>query len=76
MRLGIISDTHGKLRSQVFDVFADVDHIIHAGDIGSPDLIAALEVIAPVTAVYGNTDGFDVRTTCPLDTSTPIVSFS
>ncbi len=65
MRLGIISDTHGKLRSQVFDVFADVDHIIHAGDIGSPDIIAALEVIAPVTAVYGNTDGFDMRTTCP-----------
>ena len=65
MRLGIISDTHGKLRPQVFDVFAEVDHIIHAGDIGTPDLIVGLESLAPVTAVYGNTDDFDIRAMCP-----------
>ncbi len=51
MRLGIISDTHGKLRPEVFDVFAEVDHIIHGGDIGPADLLVELEVLAPVTAV-------------------------
>lgn len=65
MRLGIISDTHGKLRPEVFDVFAEVDHILHGGDIGPIDLLTELEAIAPVTAVYGNTDGFEVRTRCP-----------
>jgi len=38
MRLGVISDTHGLLRPEVFDAFAQVDHILHAGDIGSPEL--------------------------------------
>ena len=61
MRLGIISDTHGLLRPEVFEVFAEVDHILHAGDIGPPDLLTELETLAPVTAVYGNTDGWDIR---------------
>lgn len=61
MRLGVISDTHGLLRPEVFDAFEGVDHILHAGDIGPPELLGELETIAPVTAVYGNTDGFDVR---------------
>ena len=61
MRLGVISDTHGLLRPQVFDVFAGVDHILHGGDIGPANLLEELEAIAPVTAVYGNTDGMDVR---------------
>ena len=61
MRLGIISDTHGLLRPEVFEAFKDVDHILHAGDIGPLDLLAQLEAIAPVTAVYGNTDGMEVR---------------
>ena len=39
MRLGIISDTHGLLRPEVFDAFAGVDHILHAGDVGSLDLL-------------------------------------
>ncbi len=65
MRLGIISDTHGLLRPEVFEVFKEVDLIIHAGDIGSMDLITELEAIAPVLAVYGNTDGFDVRSKVP-----------
>jgi putative phosphoesterase len=65
MRLGIISDTHGLLRPEVFDVFKDVDRIIHAGDIGPLDLLTELEAIAPVLAVYGNTDGFDVRARVP-----------
>jgi putative phosphoesterase len=65
MRLGIISDTHGLLRPEVFDVFAQVDHILHGGDVGSPDILTELETLAPVTAVYGNTDGFDIRGRCP-----------
>ena len=64
MRLGVIADTHGLLRPSVFDVFAEVDHILHAGDVGRPDLLVELEALAPVTAVYGNTDGFDVRNRC------------
>jgi putative phosphoesterase len=65
MRLGIISDTHGLLRPEVFEAFREVDHILHAGDVGPPDLLVELEAIAPVTAVYGNTDGFDVRARLP-----------
>ena len=65
MRLGIISDTHGLLRPEVFEVFAEVDHILHAGDIGPPDILTELETLAPVTAVYGNTDGWDIRSRVP-----------
>ena len=65
MRLGVISDTHGLLRREVFDVFREVDHIFHAGDIGSLSLLAELEALAPVTAVYGNTDDWDVRAAVP-----------
>jgi len=65
MRLGIISDTHGSLPNAVFDVFSQVDHILHGGDVGSADLLIELESLAPVTAVYGNTDGFDIRDRCP-----------
>ena len=72
MRLGIIADTHGLLRPEVFEVFAEVDHILHAGDIGSPDLLTELEAIAPVTAVYGNCDGFDLRSRVPAVVETRI----
>ena len=65
MRLGIISDTHDLLRPEVFTAFAEVDQILHAGDIGSPDILTALRTIAPVTAVYGNTDGWDIRSEVP-----------
>jgi putative phosphoesterase len=65
MRLGVISDTHGLLRPEVFPAFAEVDHILHAGDVGSVDILAELEGLAPLTAVYGNTDGFDIRDRLP-----------
>jgi uncharacterized protein len=65
MRLGIIADTHGLLRPEVFDVFKEVDHIIHAGDIGPADLLTELEALAPVTAVWGNTDGWELRQRLP-----------
>ena len=65
MRLGIISDTHGLLRPEVLDVFAEVDHILHGGDVGPASLLDELGAIAPVTAVYGNTDGWDLRARLP-----------
>ena len=65
MRLGIIADTHGQMRPQVFEFFAGVEHILHAGDLGPLALLGELEAIAPVTAVYGNTDGVDVRARLP-----------
>jgi uncharacterized protein len=54
--VGVISDTHGRLDEQVFDLFAGVSHIIHAGDIGDEELIWRLEKVAPVIAVRGNND--------------------
>ena len=65
MRLGIISDTHGKLPPEVFEVFEGVDHIFHAGDVGSEDILTDLEALAPLTAVYGNTDGAALRSRLP-----------
>jgi uncharacterized protein len=56
MIVGLISDTHGRLRAEVFERFAGVDLILHAGDVGTIDIIIELEAIAPVHAVLGNTD--------------------
>jgi hypothetical protein len=58
-RIGIISDTHGLLRPEVVRRLTGVDHIIHGGDIGRPDVIADLRNIAPVTAIRGNVDKGD-----------------
>ena len=54
--IGVISDTHGRLDEEVFDLFAGATRIIHAGDIGDEELIWKLEKIAPVIAVRGNND--------------------
>jgi putative phosphoesterase len=56
LRIGVISDTHGLLRPQVGQRLAGVAHIVHAGDIGSPNVIAGLQRIAPVIAIRGNVD--------------------
>lgn len=45
--------------------FAQVDHILHAGDVGPASLLTELEALAPVTAVYGNTDGWEIRGLVP-----------
>ncbi|MHC6153079.1 metallophosphoesterase family protein [Bradyrhizobium brasilense] len=58
-RIGIISDTHGLLRTKALQVLADADYIIHAGDIGDPGIIAALRRIAPISAIRGNVDTAD-----------------
>ncbi|HTV50857.1 MAG TPA: metallophosphoesterase family protein [Steroidobacteraceae bacterium] len=54
--VGLISDTHGLLRPQALRALEGVDHIVHAGDIGGPEVLASLETIAPVYAVRGNND--------------------
>jgi putative phosphoesterase len=56
LRIGLISDTHGLLRPQAQRRLAGVDHIIHGGDIGHPDIVPTLRRIAPVTAIRGNVD--------------------
>ena len=65
MKIGLISDTHGRLRNEIFDLFSDVEAILHAGDIGPADLLVELEALAPVTAVWGNTDGPELRSALP-----------
>lgn len=75
MRLGIISDTHGRLRPEVFEIFQGVDRILHAGDVGAPELLDELEAIAPVLAVSGNTDGFELRARVPEVLETRIEGF-
>jgi uncharacterized protein len=55
-KIGIISDTHGLLRPEAERRLTGVDHIIHAGDIGRPEIVDALRRIAPVTAIRGNVD--------------------
>jgi putative phosphoesterase len=59
MKLGLISDTHGLVRPQALEALRGSSVIIHAGDIGSPAVLDALGVIAPVYAVRGNNDRGD-----------------
>lgn len=54
--IGLISDTHGLVRPDVHTVLAGVELILHAGDVGDDDILDELGLIAPVRAVYGNTD--------------------
>jgi putative phosphoesterase len=61
LKIGIIADTHGEIKPRVLQLFAGIDYILHAGDIGSFDVLLTLQALAPVTAVYGNMDGFDLR---------------
>jgi putative phosphoesterase len=56
MKIGVISDTHGFLDPRVEKIFAGVEHILHAGDIGNPVIELELKFIAPVTMVLGNND--------------------
>jgi len=64
-RIGVISDTHGLVRPAALRALAGVDAIIHAGDVGSPEVLAALAALAPVTAVRGNNDRGDWAAALP-----------
>ena len=56
MLVGLVSDTHSLIRPELFTVLSGVDLILHAGDVGGRSVLAELSVIAPVRAVFGNTD--------------------
>ncbi len=56
-RVGVISDTHGLLRPEALAALAGVELILHAGDVGAPEVLAGLAGVAPVLAVRGNVDG-------------------
>lgn len=56
MKIGLISDTHGLMRPEALDALKGVERILHAGDVGTPEVLDALERIAPTTAVRGNVD--------------------
>ncbi|WP_271410122.1 metallophosphoesterase family protein [Pseudomonas sp. Q1-7] len=56
LRIGLIADTHGLLRPQAMAALQGCDHILHAGDIGKPEILDALRQLAPLTAVRGNND--------------------
>ena len=61
MRIGVIAGTHGLFDPALIEHFAGVTTILHAGDIGDPEVIRQLERIAPVVAVSGNVDEFEQR---------------
>ena len=65
----MISDNHGYLDPAVLDHFAGVTHIIHAGDITDPGILATLDTVAPVTAVAGNLDTGDLAERLPREAS-------
>jgi uncharacterized protein len=56
MKIGVVSDTHGLLRPEVFPALSGVDHILHLGDVGNHSILESLAEIAPVHAVRGNID--------------------
>jgi putative phosphoesterase len=65
MIVGVVSDTHGFFHPALATAFADVDLILHAGDVGRDDVLDRLEAIAPVKGVFGNIDGPPVRGRLP-----------
>ena len=69
--IGVISDTHGLLRPSALDALRGVERILHAGDIGGKEIVRALEAIAPVYLVRGNTDrepwALDLPMTCVVE---------
>ncbi len=70
--IGLISDTHGLMRPEALAALAGVAQIIHAGDVGGSEIVAALREIAPVTVVRGNTDNSPWARTLPLDATVQV----
>lgn len=65
MKIGIISDTHGLLDERVLEHFRNCDEIWHCGDWGSLDVVHQLESFKPLRGVWGNIDGYEIRTKFP-----------
>ena len=59
-RIGVLSDTHGIVPKQVYTFFENVDIILHAGDLGSTDVLDELRNFKPTIAVFGNIDGYEI----------------
>lgn len=74
MKIGIIADTHNKLNPKINEAFRGVDHIFHAGDIGSLDILNKLRTLAPLWAVYGNMDGYEIVQSLPAFLNTRILN--
>jgi putative phosphoesterase len=76
--MGVIADLHGYLDPQVMRIFASVDHIVVAGDVVDPEILTTLNVVAPVTAVSGASDGEALATSLPRETTGEVggVSFA
>lgn len=75
MRIGVISDTHGLLRPEALCALEGVQLIIHAGDVGAPEILTQLKLIAPVFAVRGNVDTEPWAEELPLSTVVEISGF-
>ena len=75
MRIGVISDTHGLLRPEAQRALQGVQLIIHAGDVGAPEILTQLKLIAPVFAVRGNVDTEAWAEELPLTTVVEISGF-
>ncbi|PXX89523.1 YfcE family phosphodiesterase [Marinobacter vulgaris] len=65
MQIGVIADTHGKMRPQALEVLKGSDLILHAGDVGRDEVLDALEAIAPLAAIRGNIDTTGRAATLP-----------
>ncbi len=65
MRIGVISDTHGLLRPEALAALGGCERIIHAGDIGKPEVLAGLRALAPLEAIRGNVDSGDWAAAIP-----------
>ncbi|MGI6097446.1 MAG: metallophosphoesterase family protein [Dethiobacteria bacterium] len=66
MKVGVLSDTHIPTRaralpSRIYEIFADVDMILHAGDIADESVLEELKTLAPIEAVAGNTDSYQLK---------------
>jgi putative phosphoesterase len=64
-RIGLLSDTHGWIYPGIYNFFGECDELWHAGDIGNINTLDTLMEFKPVRAVYGNIDGYKIRTICP-----------
>lgn len=73
MLIGVISDTHGLLRPEAVSALQGSEHILHAGDVGDPEILEQLRQIAPVTAIRGNVD---VSGPCSLLADTELIELA
>jgi len=74
--VGVIADTHGLLRPEAVEALRGVDLIVHAGDVGKPEVLAGLEALAPVAAVRGNVDRTEPLVSLPTTRLLPVAEAS